>query len=116
MIELSKEQIKKDPVFLKMLKAIIRNHTVAEHTKKTLLENRQVKDFCENARQFAVLGDDIYIHYDTRTWFQGEGDMISFPVSIRSVVIYDNALEYNNARRSQLDYADQKEQPSSDLN
>ena len=69
MIEFSREQIKADPeVMRKLLAHIIKNHKVAPHTQKTLFSNRHVKDFCEEARHFAIMQahgrPSILLHYD----------------------------------------------------
>jgi len=49
MIEISREDFKKDPVFRKLFEALRSRHEVAKHTEKVLYDNRHIKDFCEEA-------------------------------------------------------------------
>lgn len=99
MIELSREQIKADEVWSELLQRIIQNHVVASHTKQTLLENKHVKDFCEEARHFVVIVGDIFIHYDTASWYKEPDGAV---VRVESITIYDNFMEYESARLKQL--------------
>ncbi len=104
MIEIYKKAFKgahADPVYNKLYKVIAKMHQPAEHTKKELMSKRHIKDICQEAVHFAVLPGDttLYIHYTVDTWIKREdGGAWSLPVSIKSIGIYDDELEYTKAR------------------
>jgi len=97
-------------VLKKLHKFIAKNHVVAEHTKRTLSEYEGVKDFCEEARCFAIMPatDPIYLHYDTHNWLKGNGVV----VKIVSIGMYDEFMEYERARISGLHSADDADIPN----
>ena len=96
MTEFNRELIENDPVFSKLFKIIKANHKIADHTKKILFKNRNVKNFCEEARHFSKLDGSkpIYIHYDVASWYKHPKVL----VSIESIGVYDNFIEYEVAR------------------
>jgi len=88
----------KDEVIGKLFEAIKKQHKVADHTTRVLYENRNIKDFCEQARHFVVLGGNtkpLYIHYDVASWFHNLNGAL---VSIESIGVYDDFMEYETAR------------------
>lgn len=87
---------KDDEVIGKIYKIIKKNHKVAEHTKKVLMDNADIKDFCEEARHFIILGESkpLHIHYDVASWYQDGAALIK----IESIGVYDDFLEYEVAR------------------
>ena len=103
MIEISREEFKKDPVFRKLFEVIKSRHVVAKHTEKVLYDNRHIKDFCEEARHFVFLpgnnGTDIFLHYDVASWYKHPNGV---QVKIDSIGVYDDFMEYEKARVSGL--------------
>jgi|SRR5690606_11462717 len=97
MTEFPRSFFKTDPVFSKIHAIIKQNHKVADHTARTLFRNRHTKDFCETARHFVVLGESnpIYASYDVSSWWKEPGGVL---VTIDTICVYDNALEYESAR------------------
>ena len=91
----------------KLAKLVIKNHKIPRHTQKVLVENRLIKDFCENSRVFALLPPEIGIHYNVNTWFVDD----TFLVKIESIGLYKDTVEYNNARMAQLSSAKDKDFP-----
>jgi hypothetical protein len=97
MTEFNRDFFKHDPVLYKLYEIIKRGHVVADHTKRTLTENKHIKDFCEEARHFMELPGlkPIYIHYDVSSWYhEPEGAVIK----IESIGVYDDFMEYTTAR------------------
>ena len=111
MIEITRKEFKKDPVFRKVYRLIKANHKVAKHTMKVLIENRKVKDFCEEARHFAILqgGNPLYVHYDVSSWYQAKDRAM---VKIESIGFYDNFIEYEIARARGLHSTDKSDIPN----
>lgn len=101
MTEFNREFFKTDPIMNKLYMIIKGNHKVADHTQKTLIENRHVKDFCEEARHFVFMGGNkpLMLHYDVATWFKAPD---SAQVRIESIGVYDNFMEYETARMKGL--------------
>lgn len=97
MTEFNREFFKNDPVFGKLFEAVKRGHKVASHTERTLIKNRHVKDFCEEARHFVMLDGEkpLYIHYDVASWFKEPNGV---QVKIESIGVYDDFIEYETAR------------------
>lgn len=97
MTEFKREFFKTDPVFSQLFERLKEIHKVANHTEKNLIENRHIKDFCEEARHFVVLGDKnpVFIHYDVASWFKEPNGV---RVTFNSIGVYDNFLEYETAR------------------
>lgn len=56
MTEFKRDFFKNDPVLGKLYEMIKKRHVVADHTEKTLIENRHIKDFCEEAKTFCFHG------------------------------------------------------------
>lgn len=102
---------KKDKVIGKLFDLIISKHVVANHTEKFLLENRHIKDFYEESRVFVHLQGppDIFIHYDCYSGFK---DPMGVRVSIQSIGVYDDFLEYETARNNELYSAKNKDIPN----
>ena len=98
MIIVPRKEFKHDPVYKQLHKLIAKNHVPAEHTKRVLIQNKDTKDFCEEATHFAVLpgkNSQIYIHYETWSWFKPPDGV---RVSIRNIGIYKDQAEYEIAR------------------
>lgn len=107
MITIDRQTFKTDPVWGKLWEAIKLNHEVADYEAKTLWENRHTKDFCVESRHFRVLGGkkEIYIHYDTHTWFDPKGGR----VKIVSIGIYDDFTEYMKAFGKDMNSTDNRQ-------
>lgn len=101
MVEFPRKFFTKDKVFGKLHQLIKQNHRVAEHTRRVLFKNKDVKDFCEEARHFVELPgkNPIYIHYDVASWFKAPNGV---QIRVESIGIYDDFLEYETARMKQL--------------
>ncbi|AEL24041.1 hypothetical protein [Cyclobacterium marinum] len=102
MYKFTREQIKQDPDVLgKLHQRILKIHEVANHTKKVLLENKEVNDFCEKARHFATLrgGSTLYVHYDITSWLDSTS---SVKVKVDYIVVYDNFMEFETAKNKGL--------------
>lgn len=98
MTEFTREVCKRDPEVLGKLFEMVRlNHKVAQHTEKVLIENKHVKDFCEEARHFVMLPGNkpLYLHYDVASWFR---EPMGVAVKIEAIGVYDDFLEYEIAR------------------
>jgi len=110
MTEFPREFFKDDPVLSKLHAIIKTGHRVAEHTKKVLFENRQVKDFCEIARHFLVLPGNkmLYIHYDVSSWYSDKGAQVRIDI----IGLYDNFMEFEAARNKELHSAKDKDIPN----
>lgn len=101
-----------DPeVIGKLHKELIKHHKVANHTEKVLIENRHIKDFCEEARHFTIMegNSPIYLHYDVATWFK---EPMGVQVTIDSIGVYDDFMEFEKARMFQLHKAQKKDIPN----
>ena len=112
MTEFPRDFFINDPEVLgKLHQLLIKNHKVAEHTKKVLLENRHIKDFCEEARHFTIMPgkNPIYLHYDVATWFKEPNGI---QMVIDSIGVYDDFIEYEKARMYQLHKAQHKDIPN----
>ena len=102
MYEFKRAEFKKDPDVLgKLHQRILKIHEVANHTKKVLLENKEVKNFCEKARHFATLrgGSTLYVHYDITSWLDST---ISVKVKVDAIAVYDNFMEFETAKNKGL--------------
>lgn len=99
MIEITRAEFKEDPVFNAVFEVIKRNHVVPEHTKTVLVKNGNVKDFCVEARHFAILGDkpsdSYYIHYDVSNWYNSDSEV---QVRFEKIAFYNNFQQYESAR------------------
>lgn len=111
MTEFKREFFVNDPIIHKLYVLIKGMHIVADHTEKVLLENRHTKDFCEEARHFVFMGGkpDLFIHYDTASWFK---EPMGVQVKIESIAVYDDFMEYEKARMQQLHRAQNKDIPN----
>ena len=96
MIEISRQEFKSDEVYRELWKQIKKIHKVAPHTEAVLIKNRHIKDFCEEARHYLVIGvaEPIYLHYDVSSWYKNGGAV----VKIDSIGVYDNKDEYEKSR------------------
>lgn len=111
MIEITRDIIDHDEVFGLLHKALVKNHIVANHTRKVLLKNRHIKDFCEEARHFTIMQGEppMYLHYDCASWFKEPNGV---RVIIETIGIYDDFMEYEKARMFQLHKAEHKDIPN----
>lgn len=96
MEEFKRDFFKNDSVFYQLYQMIKRNHKVAKHTERVLIQNKHIKNFCEEARHFVELPGDkpLYIHYDVASWYK-KGRVL---IRIESIGVYDDFLEYEMAR------------------
>jgi len=110
MITITREVFKVDPYYAALWAIIKSRHIVAEHTKKTLLENRHIQGFCESSRTFAVCPKEklvkdesglIYLHYDVSSWYF-ERNPENVLVKVEEMGIYDSYMEYESQRLKQL--------------
>lgn len=110
MIEFSRKEIKNEPRLKPLYDLLKKRHRVANHTKKILLRNKDIKDFCEESRHFAMLplDDPIYMHYDVANWYQ-KPDKVA--IRIEAIAVYDNFAEYESARVKQLHNASDADIP-----
>lgn len=101
MTEFNREFFKNDPVLHKLFMVVKGNHKVADHTEKVLLENRHIKDFCEESRHFVMMpgSPPLYIHYDVASWFK---EPMGVQLRIDSIGVYDDFMEYETARMKGL--------------
>lgn len=97
MTEFDRKYLKNDEVLNQLFEFVKKTHKVANHTQKTLYENRHTKDFCEEARHFMDLRGEkpIYIHYDVSSWYQHPDGAA---IRIDSIGVYDDFMEYEIAR------------------
>ena len=109
MIEIQREIFVEDEVFKMVYLFLKENHKVAEHTKKVLLDNKNIKDFCEESRHFIMVEGPFYIHYDISSWFK---EPYGVSVRIDTIAFYDNFMEYEKARITQLHKAEKKDIPN----
>lgn len=83
-------------------KEITQDQMLKQLARKNLLENKGIKDFCEESRHFALLkkkgGKDLHIHYDVSSWYLPNG----VTVKLQTIGIYENYLEYEIARQKGL--------------
>lgn len=93
---IEREQLKEDEVYSRLKDVIKSKHVIADHTRKALIENEGVKDFCAIARHFVLMEgkQPLFIHYDTHNWIE-KGRVLT---RIDSVGIYDDFMEYEGAR------------------
>lgn len=104
-VELEREEFMQDEVFYKLYKAIKNSHKVANHTIKTLMDNRDVENFCERACHYINTEgpNPIWIKYEVETWLkQLEDGFVSFPVSIKKIYVFDDFLEFETDRAKAL--------------
>lgn len=101
MTEFKRDFFKNDPVLGKLYELIKKRHIVADHTEKTLIANRHIKDFCEEARHFVFMDGKppLLIHYDVASWFKKP---MGVQVTIESIGVYDDFMEYETARMKGL--------------
>lgn len=101
MTEFNRDFFKSDPVFFKLFTLLKEMHKVADHTEKTLFDNRHIKDFCEEARHFVMMPGKtiLYIHYDVASWWK---EPAGVSVIIESIGVYDDFMEYETARMKGL--------------
>ena len=90
MIKVKREEFKSDPIFQKVYEVVKRNHVSANHTINTLIENRDIKDFCEISCHFAVIPPNLPISYEAWSWLENSRVLIK----IESITFYDNDTEY----------------------
>ena len=103
MHEFNREEITQDQMLKQLGSIITKNHQIPEHTRKNLLENKHIKDFCEESRHFALLkksgGKDLHIHYDVSSWFFPPNGVT---IQLQTIGIYEDFLEYEIARQKGL--------------
>lgn len=98
MTTIGREEFKNDPVFSRVFEDIKQHHVVPEHTSKELLKNKDVKDFCVEARHF-VEWASFYIHYDVLSWYHSKDSAL---IRIDAITFYDNFQEYQANRLKAL--------------
>lgn len=98
MTTIQREEFKKDKIFNKLHKEIIKFHKVGEYTKKNLIENKNIKDFCEESRHFMTNGT-IFISYDVSCWFKHP---MGIQIKVDSITIYESFMEYESVRLREL--------------
>lgn len=110
MTEFNRDFFKNDRVFRKLYEIIKARHVVADHTAKTLYDNRNIKDFCETSRVFVYMEGKpaMFIHYDVASWYHKQGARIR----IESIGVYDDFMEYEKARMFQLHKSQSKDIPN----
>lgn len=89
MVKIERKELKSDPVFKMLLEAIIKNHVTAEHTVKTLSDNKETDGFCEISIHFAKR-PGLFLSYEAWSWLK-ENRVL---VKIQSITVYDNEAEY----------------------
>lgn len=97
-----RKEIKKDTKLSRLSAIIVKGHHIPEYTRKTLINNKDVKDFCEQSRHFSILKrdhTDLYIHYDVSSWFKAP---MGVQIIIDSITVYQDYLEYEIARQKAL--------------
>lgn len=98
MVEIDREIFMTDPVFHMLYNVIKHNHETAEHTLKTLSENKDIKDFCVESRHFATLpkrnSKELSVHYDISSWLVDDRVL----VKIEKIGIYDDTNEFLRAK------------------
>ena len=112
MTEIPRTLFTTDPVFKQLFELIKSRHKVARHTERTLRRNRNIKDYCEEARCFAEISGKthIYLHYDVSSWWKEPNGV---QVRINSIGIYDTYMEWDIARLRQLHGAKNADIPGS---
>jgi hypothetical protein len=100
MIEIKREEFKKDKLFSKVHEELKKIHKVPDYTIECLMKNRHIKDFCEESRHFVLMHgkEDLYLHYDVFTWILGK----TLPIRVDAITFYDDFEEYEAARVGQL--------------
>lgn len=114
---LERESFKNDMVFNFFYQQILKNHKPANHTEKTLFENKHIHDFCEVAQHFSVIELDkeltAHISYDVNSWYNEGG---SAKVRVESITLYDNFDEYETIRKTSIYKAKNSDIPTFDQN
>ncbi len=98
MTEFSKEEYKDHPTIGKLFEAVRKGHIQPGHVERTLMANRDTKDFCVLARHFMMIDMKLFLHYDTENWLE-------FPrvlTRIATIGVYDGFMEYETARMRAL--------------
>lgn len=109
MTEFTREMCKNDPEVLgKLFDAVKKIHKPADHTEKVLLDNKHIKDFCEEARHYVVMGS-LFIHYDVASWYKHPNQV---QIRIDSIGVYDDFMEYEKHRMFNLHKAQNKNIPN----
>lgn len=110
MVEFDREFIKRDEVFQKLHGSLKKAHVVSNHTRRILLKNKHVRDFCEEARHYTILQgpDPIYLHYDIASWLKNNHVL----VRIESIGVYDNFMEFESCRLRALHSAEHSDIPN----
>lgn len=99
MVEFKRKEILNDDSLKKLLSYLIINHKVAEHTRKCLLKNSHIKNFCEISRHFISISNEIFIHYDVSSWYNKIGGA---SIRIDSIGVYDDFIEFEVCRMKEL--------------
>lgn len=82
-----------DPIMTRLKNLIVSKHQLPEYTRKELIKNAHVKDFCCMDRHFAMLGN-IPISYETESWLlKGHAK-----ISISKIILYESLSEYEKDR------------------
>lgn len=110
MLTVSREQLKTDAVYNKVLQGILKSHKPPDHTRKNLMDLKEIPDVCEETEIFAQMGDrsPLWISYIVTTWIQPEEKGFVFPTRVEAVTFYDDFQEYNTNRLRKLNAADRE--------
>lgn len=111
MIELQRDEIKEDKVFNELLQFIISKHKPAYHTRKVLIQNKYVKDFCECSKHFVMITGEkpLFIHYKVFSWFKHPNGIKR---KIESIGVYDDFIEYESSRLKALHSSNKSDIPN----
>jgi hypothetical protein len=109
MIKIERQELKSDSTYRQLREALAQQHRPAQHTIKTLTENRDIENFCETSMHFVEMPGKsaIYLSYECCSWFKEKHIL----VRIESITIYDDWNEYNRIRFTELNGADQANFP-----
>lgn len=96
MLIIERADLKNEPEFRDLFYLVKRQHEVADHTIKLLLENSHIENFCVQDKHFAVIDQNqFFISYDTNSWHSPPDQAV---VRINRVTIYDDYSEYESHR------------------
>jgi hypothetical protein len=112
MIEIPRATFKTDPSYQPMYRVALKVFEVPKVALRLMDENRHVKGFMLQARQYftlAVPGNDhVYVHCKAEVWWQDN----KICATIYAIGIYESFLEYEAARIKDLHGADEADIPN----
>jgi hypothetical protein len=116
----TREQIKADPVLLKLLQLILSKHETPGHTIKHLMELMHVDNVCELTTQFLVLpagkAPAVYLSYEFNTWIKVIDGKLTFPTRVEAINVFENFVEYEATRIKELSAAAPDDRDTESLN